>query len=146
MIERTKRDITVRPLTRTDARSLYDAIRSSVDSLCRTLSWCHAGYSLQDAGQWVAYCESSWASRTELTFGIFDTHGAVIGGTGVSQVDRRCNMGNIGYWVSERCRGVRVGSAAARLTAEIGFSELGFTRLEIVVLEDNIASNRAAAR
>ncbi|MCY7355727.1 MAG: GNAT family N-acetyltransferase [Lysobacter sp.] len=145
-VQRQRGEITVRPFARSDISSLYSAIRSSIDSLSRSLPWCHAGYSLHDAEQWVDHCLESWSANAEFPLGIFNAAGVVIGGTGLNHVNRAYNMASIGYWVSEAHRGTGIASTAAGLAAEIGFNELGFTRLEIVVLPENVASNKVARK
>ena len=136
----------VRPFARADVASLHEAVRGSIDSLSRWLPWCHADYSLRDAQRWVDYCLASSSDNAEYPLGVFNADGEVVGGTGLSHVNRACNMANIGYWVSQVHCGNGIGSTAARLAAGIGFDELGFTRLEIVVLAHNVASNRVASK
>ena len=53
-------------------------------------------------------------------------------------------IGNLGYWVSTPYTGRGVARTAALMAADIGFNDLGMTRLEIVVLTHNLASQRVA--
>jgi RimJ/RimL family protein N-acetyltransferase len=129
-----------------DALPLYEAVRASMDSLSYWLPWCHAGYSPADASSWVARSLESWAQQKEFPLGIFTTRGDFLGCTGLSHVDRSHNLANIGYWVSAPHRGKGVACVAAGLAAQLGFRELGFTRLEIVVLPHNLASMRVAEK
>ncbi|KQY51283.1 GNAT family protein [Lysobacter sp. Root494] len=139
-------EILIRPLTANDALPLYRAVRASIDSLSYWLPWCHAGYSEADAADWTSYCQQAWESRREFPFGIFDRGGELLGGVGLSQVDRANNRANLGYWVAAVHRGKGIASTAARLAARMGFEQLGFTRIEIVVLVDNIASHQVAEK
>jgi RimJ/RimL family protein N-acetyltransferase len=139
-------DVLVRPLAAGDTLPLYEAVRASVDSLAYWLPWCHAGYSLADAVNWVDRSIESWANQSEFPLGIFSTRGEFLGGTGLSHVDRGHNLANIGYWVSTPHRGKGVACVGAALAARLGFRELGFTRLEIVVLPHNLASLRVAEK
>jgi RimJ/RimL family protein N-acetyltransferase len=136
----------VRPWTMADAQSLHLAVRGSIATLSHALPWCHADYVLADAEQWIAYSLAGWESGAEYPLGIFDATGEVIGGTGISQLNRAHNLGHIGYWVRDASRGRGVAAAGARAAACLGFDTLGLTRLEIVVLPDNTASLRVAEK
>lgn len=139
-------DVLIRPHTADDTLPLYRAVRASIDSLSDWLPWCHAGYSEADAADWIASCQQAWEARREFPFGIFNRSGELLGGVGLSHVDRENNMANLGYWVASAHRGKGVASTAARLAARMGFEQLGFTRIEIVVLVDNIASHRVVEK
>jgi RimJ/RimL family protein N-acetyltransferase len=139
-------DVLIRPLTDDDVRPLYRAVRASIDSLSYWLPWCHADYSEADAAEWIAYSMRAWQARNGFPLGVFDRSGELIGGVGLSHVDRVNNMANVGYWVSAPHCGNGVATTAARLAARIGFGQLGFTRLEIVVLTENLASHRVAMK
>ena len=78
--------------------------------------------------------------------GIFGEDGSLLGGGGLSKIDRTHRVANLGYWV--RSDSVRHGIAtqAARQMAEYGIRDLGFKRLEIVVLPENDASIRVAQK
>lgn len=139
-------DIRVRPLAAEDAAPLYRAVRESLDSLSHWLPWCHAGYSRSDAANWISHCMHAWECGTGFALGIFGDDGALLGCTGLSHVDRSVNLANLGYWVGTPHRGRGVASTAALLAARMGFEQLGFTRLEIVVLAHNLASRRVAEK
>ena len=139
-------DVLVRPLASGDTLALHRAVRASIDSLSYWLPWCHPDYSEEDAAEWIAYSMRAWAARDGFPLGVFDRSCELIGGTGLSHVDRTSNMANIGYWVSAPHCGKGVATTAARLAARIGFEQLGFTRLEIVVLTENLASHRVAMK
>jgi RimJ/RimL family protein N-acetyltransferase len=145
-VELAQGDVLVRPLTSGDTQALHRAVRASIDSLSHWLPWCHADYSEADAAEWIAYSMRAWDARNGFPFGVFDRDGELIGGVGLSHVDRTSNMANIGYWVSAPHCGKGVATTAARLAARIGFGQLGFTRLEIVVLTENLASHRVAMK
>lgn len=138
--------IAVRPFVADDAASLHRAVRASLGSLSYWLPWCHPDYSLDDARQWVAQCAAGWARGTAFAMGIFDASGEVLGGVGLSEVDRAARTANLGYWVGDAHRGRGVATAAARRAARIAFDELGLARLTIAALSHNVASQRVATR
>lgn len=139
-------DILVRPLATDDIASLHRAVRGSIDSLSYWLPWCHEGYSASDAAQWVRHAIACWESGSAFPLGVFDPAGEVIGGTEISDVNRADGIGNIGYWTCDAARNRGVATTAARASALLGFNELGLTRLEIVVLAQNLASRRVAEK
>jgi ribosomal-protein-serine acetyltransferase len=139
--------IVIRPWASADAASHHGAVRESLETVGRWMPWCHPGYSLRDSSEWVAACETQWADRFAFEFGIFGADSAEVwGGVGINQINRTYNFGNLGFWV--RASRVRHGVAisAARLAARFAFRELSLTRVELVVLVDNIASRRVAEK
>lgn len=139
-------DILVRPLAMDDITSLHRAVRSSVDSLSCWLPWCRDDYSLADATDWVRYAIASWEDGSAFPLGVFDRDDEVIGGAGISDLDRTDGVGNIGYWTCESARNRGIATTAARASALLGFGKLGLVRLEIVVLAQNVASRRVAEK
>ncbi len=130
-----------------DAGALYAAAVESVAEVSRWLPWCHAGYTLAEAQAWVGTATEAWDSGNMYDFCIVERDtGWLVGGIGLSDVDRRQRMANLGYWV--RTTYARRGAAteAARLVARFGFDQLGLLRIEIVVAIENLASQRVAAK
>ena len=104
----------VRRLEQSDATSLYQVVRASLAELNYSLPWCKLDYALEDAVAWISYSQSAWQNRSEFPLGIFDASGQVIGGTGISQINKPSRMGNIGYWVGTPY----VGRGIARFAAQ----------------------------
>ena len=140
-------DILIRPYARDDADALYQQVCASRAVLSRWLPWCHAAYSQADAQAWIAHCMDSWERRSEFPFGIFAADGGtLLGGVGLSEISRAHNMANIGYWVGTAQQGRGIATRAAARVAYFGFDEARFSRLEIVVAEENRASRRVAEK
>ncbi len=138
---------TVRRLQPADAPSFYAAVRESIDELTYWMPWCSKDYSLADAEAWMQTTSDMWAAESEYPLGIFDgATGEVVGGTGVNHINRAYRIGNIGYWVNSKRTGQGIAEFAAHQSAVLGFGELGLTRLEIVVLTHNMASQRVAEK
>ena len=109
------------------------------------MPWCKADYALEDAAAWIAFAQSAWSSGLEFPLGIIEAKsGAVVGGTGINQINKVHRIGNIGFWVSTPHTGRGVAKSAAKQAALLGFGELGLARLEIVALTNNLASQRVA--
>lgn len=135
----------VRRLEPTDAPSMFAAVRASLPELSHCMPWCTEDYAIKDAESWIQFTQEAWSKRTEFPLGIFEARtGCVVGGTGVNHINSAYRIGNIGYWVSTPHVGRGVARFAARQAALLGFGELGLTRLEIIALTHNIASQRVA--
>jgi RimJ/RimL family protein N-acetyltransferase len=142
---REKNGIIVRPLSPDDSKAFYRAVRESIDELSCWMPWCSPHYSLQDAEQWTSYCQRAWEQKSEFPLGVFEAAtGRLIGGTGINHINNAYRIGNIGYWIATLFTGQGIARTAARMAADIGFNDLGFTRLEIVALTHNLASQRVA--
>lgn len=147
MIMDRSTEIEVRPFRLSDAPSFLKAVQASRNELLYWMPWCHENYGAEDAESWMRFCQAAWQSRIEFPLGIFDvTTGDVIGGTGVNHINTTYKIGNLGYWVSTPFTGRGVAVAAAQRAINMGFTELGLTRLEILALTHNVASQRVAER
>ena len=62
------------------------------------------------------------------------------------ELDKGPGYGEIGYWVAARARRKGVASRAVLLLKEFGVNELGLTRIELLVHEDNVPSKKTAER
>ena len=142
----TPNEYHIRRFEASDAASMYAAVKASLPELVYWMPWCKQDYALEDAEAWVQFTQKAWAEGTEYPVGIFETSsGDVVGGSGINHLNKPYRIGNIGYWVSTPHAGRGVARHAAMQSALLGFGELGLTRLEIVVLTHNIASQKVAA-
>ncbi len=139
--------ITIRPFEPGDIPGFSKAARESADQVGRWMPWCHSGYSIQEAETWYGSCRDAWSSEASYPFLIIDpqTQG-IIGSVDINQINRIHRIGNIGYWVASSFTNKGVATAAVRLVARFGFHEGGLSRLEIVIMTDNIASRRVAEK
>ncbi len=135
----------IRRFEPSDAPSMYAAVQASLKELSYWMPWCKEDYALKDAEAWVQFTQKAWAEETEFPLGIFDTRtGAVVGGTGIHHITKAYRIGSIGYWVSTPHTGRGVARHAAQQAVLLGFETLGLTRLEIITLPHNLASQRVA--
>jgi len=137
--------LTLRPYRGADADALFSAVRESIDSVGRWLPWCHADYGEDDARSWIAHCAQGWRSGEHYVFAVFDADTAQFcGAVGLNQRNRAHNLMNLGYWIRASRQGQGVVRRAASLAAGFGFAHLGLTRIEIVTMSDNLASQKVA--
>jgi Acetyltransferases, including N-acetylases of ribosomal proteins len=140
-------EVTIRSLEPADAQPLYEAVRESIPALARWLPWAHDGYARHETEEWIASCVADWASGASFPFVIVDAStGAILGGTGVSRIDREHRCANLGYWVRSAWTGRGVATRAVRLVADFAFHDLKLTRIEIIADVDNAASRRVAEK
>lgn len=135
----------VRRLDPSDAPSFLAAVKASLPELAYWMPWCKQDYALQDAEAWIAFTQETWAERGEFPLGVFEAaSGLVVGGTGINHINNAYRIGNVGYWVSSPHAGRGVAKFAAKQASLLAFGELGLTRLEIIALTHNVASQRVA--
>ena len=111
------------------------------------LTWCHPNYTIEESRSFVLSSENAWNEKTGFGFAVFDVNnGLFLGGVGLNQLNKKNNFANLGYWVRSSQTGRGIASAAALLTAEFGFVDLGLNRIEILAATGNIASRLVAEK
>jgi RimJ/RimL family protein N-acetyltransferase len=139
--------ITIKKIIPEHIPSLFSAIYESRMELAEWMPWCHPDYSIEETKGWVRLQQDGWKDRLEYSFGIFDnSNNKLVGGCGLNQINWIHNIGNLGYWIGTKFTGRGFASAATRLCAEFGFSELKLNRIEIVAAKDNIPSQKVAEK
>jgi RimJ/RimL family protein N-acetyltransferase len=104
-------------------------------------------YGEREALGWLSTHGPSIAAGRELPLAIVDAgSGALVGSTGLSDVDAANRMAEVGYWVAAEGRGRGVATRAVGLLASFAFDEVGIERLELLAHPDNHASQRVAER
>ncbi len=141
----TANGLCLRPFEAHDATAFAAAARESAESVGRWMPWCHAHYSEQEARDWFGVCQRHRADETAYEFGIFDQAGGeLLGGAGLNMINRPHNLCNLGYWVRQARQRQGVARRCVAVLSAFGFETLAFTRIEIVVAQGNLASERVA--
>ena len=84
-----------------------------------------------------------WKSDEGYNFHVFDRHGHLAGGIGLTQIRRGvAQTGTLGYWIGEPFQGRGYTTEAVRLISRFAFSGLQLHRVEAACLPENIASRR----
>lgn len=101
--------------------------------------------SLAHAEQVIVRWDDERRAGTRFPFAVrtADT-GVLLGGVEFQPLGE--GVANLSYWTYPAHRGKGVASRAIALAVAVAFTELGFTRLEVVTDPDNHASRRAALR
>lgn len=84
-------------------------------------------------------------SNTEYNFSII-YKGTLVGAVGIKIDQHRKHIGEIGYFIDHDYWNKGIASGAVELVEEFAFNQLQLTRIEIVTLEKNIASQRVAEK
>ena len=121
-----------------DTAEHYSAVRESIDNLCRWMTWCRRGHTLQDSQKFVSNRDREWEAGREYSFVIYSLKDdAFLGTIGLTRVDHFHRFANLGYWVrTGRCR-QGIGTKAVELVARFAFELTELNRLEIVVPLEN---------
>jgi len=141
---RPARVVRIRKYESGDAEGLFEAASESIEHVFPWLEWCHPGYRLQQASEWVKRCDSLWKDGREYNFAIVDGSNRILGGCGLNQIRHEHRLANLGYWVRRSEIGRGVATAAVQELTRFAFSETNLIRLEIVVAVANEASQRVA--
>ena len=140
-------DILIRPFSPDDAIPMFEAARESMADLSQWMTWCQPEYSLADAQAFIAECGPAWQTGDHYSFAIVSaTDHAFLGSVGLNNLNRAHQFANIGYWVRSSGGGRGIATAALRLVAAFGLRELELRRLEILIPDVNIASQRVAQK
>lgn len=126
-----------------DAQAMVTAIRESQPDIGRFLVWATATYNLADADQWCRAGDG--AEQGHQALHVFDaTSGQLLGGVGLHAQDLRNGKVELGYWTRSQARGRGVAVRACHLLVGCAFNAMGFTRIELLIAVDNVASQRVA--
>lgn len=140
-------NIQLRPLQMADADEFVAAALESLDTVGRWMNWCHAGYQLADAQQWIDLCAESLREQKEFQLGIFCKQGKHLhGAIGINLIVRLHQFANLGYWLRQSSQGQGIVGEALALMLDFGFKRLQLRRLEVVAAEENLASRRVAEK
>ena len=129
-----------------DAEDLAIAVVESAAEVGQWMGWCHAGYSLDEARDWIEKQHELTRQGLAYEFAILDGAGRYLGGCGVNQVNKANRFANLGYWVRTTAMGRGVAPAAVHLVADQVFRETDLVRLEIVCAVGNVRSQRVAEK
>jgi RimJ/RimL family protein N-acetyltransferase len=125
---------------------MHAAAMESVAEVYPSMAWCHLGYSLDEARQWVAVQEKLAKEGMAYEFAILSEGARFLGGCGINQINKANRFANLGYWVRTSAMGRGVAPAAAHLVAEYAFRQTDLMRLEIVCAVTNTRSQRVAEK
>jgi RimJ/RimL family protein N-acetyltransferase len=101
-------------------------------------------YGENEARTWIELAGTMWREGTASPFAVLAA-GEVVGGAGVTWIDREHCVGDIGYWIRRDARGRGYTTRAVRLIARWSFAS-GAARLQIRADAENASSIAVAER
>ena len=138
--------VKIRPCQPDDVDAIYEAVIESKAELSQWMAWCHDTYTRQDAVNRAASRPIAWEQNQEWSFVVVDGDGRLLGTCGIHRLDLLNGVGELGYWVRTSATGKGVATAATRQLCKWAFQERKLHRIEIVVSENNLASQRVAEK
>jgi RimJ/RimL family protein N-acetyltransferase len=139
--------VRLRPMAAEDAPELHAAIHESLAEVNPWLPNLHGGLTLDDVRAFAATTAQEWANGTSYHQVIVgEPEGRLLGGIGLTQINRTHLFANVYYWVRTSAAGRGAASQAVRQLAPWAFTHVGLVRLEILMATGNTASRRAAEK
>ena len=110
--------IRVRAFREADVQPLHEAVCESIAEVAPYETWCHPGYSLDEAKDYVTWWIKARERRSALYYAVEDTSSSrLLGVCGVSDVVSEHRHAMLGYWVRTSETGRGVATTAARLAS-----------------------------
>ena len=110
-------------------------------------TWCHEGYTLDEAAEHAGGWDRAWEAGSAYYFAVGDeATGRYLGSCGLCPIEREHATAGLGFWVRTSATGRGVATTAARLVAAAGFDHLGLNRIELLIAVQNTASRRVAEK
>lgn len=139
--------IRIRTFREADAQTLYEAVCESVEQVAPFETWCHAGYTLDEAHEYVDWWIQARKTKTAFYYVVEDAvSGRLLGVSGLTEYCAEHRHAELGYWVRTSATRRGVATAAARLIVDAAFADLNLLRVAIGVSMGNAASHRVAAK
>ncbi|MBN1321751.1 MAG: GNAT family N-acetyltransferase [Thermoleophilia bacterium] len=139
--------VTVRAYRPEDVDRMFAAAAESVAELAPYETWCHPGYSRDDAAGYVGWCVDNWPPAKAFYFAVEDTAtGEFLGSCGLSDLLVEHRRAGLGFWIRSSRTGRGFATQAAQLVGRLAFQDLGLERLELEIAVDNAASRRVAEK
>ncbi len=139
--------VTVRAYRQDHIDPLFAAVSESIPEVARYETWCHPGFTREEAAEYVNWWRKAWTARSAFYFAIEESEtGTLVGSCGLGGICAEHRRAGLGYWIRTGCTGKGFATAAARAVAQLGFEDLGLARIEVEVSVDNTASLRVAEK
>ena len=126
---------------------LFAAVSESIPDVSRYETWCHPGFTREEAAEYVNWWRKAWEARSAFYFAVIEEEtGELVGSCGLSGICEEHRRAGLGYWIRSSRTGHGFATDAARAVMRFGFEDLDLARIEVEVSVDNTASLRIAEK
>ena len=138
------KNIHLRPVTKRDARSLYEHAR---DKEISRYTFVPHPYTVEDALRFIRHSRKQARAGKEYHFGIaLNATGQIVGMVGMEHISQQHQRAEVGYWLGKSFWGRGYASEALRLMLKFAFEHLKLNRITAGVMHPNTASARMLKR
>ena len=125
-IELSDEFVLLRRYRDSDVDDIYDAVRESIPALYPWLAWCHEGYTVEEARQYIQDQDKWWSEGKVYNFAVVHKEtGTFCGGCLLNHINYGDRFANLAYWVRSSWTGRGLATTSARLAAGFGSSTWG---------------------
>ena len=143
----TEGHVSVRAYREDHIDALLAAVSESIPEVARYETWCHPGFTREEAAEYVNWWRKAWEARAAFYFAVIEEEtGELVGSCGLAGICAEHRRAGLGYWIRSSRTGHGFATDAARAVMSFGFEELDLARIEIEVSVDNTASLRVAEK
>jgi RimJ/RimL family protein N-acetyltransferase len=139
--------VTVRAYQEEHIDVLFAAVSESIPELARFETWCHPGYTREEAARYVNWWRKAWIEGNAFYFAVEEQGtGTFLGSCGLSALCIEHKRAALGFWIRSSRTGRGYATDAARAVMRLGFEDLALARIELEIAVDNAASRRVAEK
>ncbi|MEJ2594489.1 MAG: GNAT family protein [bacterium] len=137
--------IRLRPLQRTSANMIFQAIDGSRNHLGKWLPFAHHTRSVSDTKRFISMVLDSSCEKKDEIFEIWYQKNFA-GLVALKEIDKVNRKSEIGYWLTEEMTGKGIMTSACRLLVDHAFQKMGLNRITIKVASKNEKSKAIPLR
>jgi RimJ/RimL family protein N-acetyltransferase len=139
--------VTVRAYRPEDTDRLFTAVTESVLELSPYETWCHPGYTREEAAEYVNWWCEAWSRGEAYYFAVeHRATGEFLGSCGLSDLVMEHKRAGLGFWIRSSRTGRGFATEAAQIVGCLAFEDLGLERLELETAVHNAASRRVVEK
>jgi len=125
-----------------DAERVTETIRASYQHLTPWMAWAKPDHQVEDTLRWIQRTDDP-ASHP---FMILDPDEHYVGSAGLSSIDARNLIVNVGYWLAPDATGFGYATRATNLLIRYAIEQVGMERAEVWMSVENQPSQQVAER
>jgi ribosomal-protein-serine acetyltransferase len=141
----TNGDVELKSLNIDRYKELFNLTDKNRAFLKRTLSWLDFTNKEEDSRRFIETSLEKQNNGSGIVFEIW-YKGEFVGMIDYHNLDKKNNIGRIGYWIGEEYQGHGIVTEACKLIIKYGFDKLNLNRIEIVCALHNPKSAAVAQR